>query len=296
MVVSTEKFLQYLEREKRYSVHTITAYKTDLIQFEQYLASQYGFNELLMAKATMIRSWLADSMQQGLSKSSINRKLSSLKSFYRFASRHNNAFLNPMEKVGSIKKNKVLPEYIEEEQLEKLLDQSAFDTGFAGNRDRFIIELLYTTGMRVSELCGLKHQDFDFEKKLLKITGKRAKQRLVPVIQEVAEHYLDYCRQMDLEFGLRPSEHIFVTNKGTKVYSKFVYRLVKNYLGLVTTRRKKSPHVLRHSFATHMLNNGADLNAIKEILGHANLSATQVYTHNSIEKIKKIYKLAHPKA
>jgi integrase/recombinase XerC len=296
MAVSTEKFLQYLEREKRYSAHTLLAYDTDLRQFATYLSDQYGIEDLTEAKAPMIRSWLAGVMQQGLSRTTINRKLSSLKSFFKYAMRNDLALKNPMEKVNSVKKNKVLPVFVEEEGMNRLLDHSVFEPGFAGKRDRLMLELLYTTGMRLSELCGLQHHDFDMEKNALKITGKRAKQRIVPVIQEVSDHYHDYCLEKEKEFCSASTGYIFVTNKGQKVYPKFVYRLVNLYLSKVTTRHRKSPHVLRHTFATHMLNHGADLNAIKEILGHANLSATQIYTHNSIDKIKNVYKQAHPKA
>lgn len=296
MAVSTDNFLHYLEREKRYSAHTILAYHNDLRQFAAYLSDQYEIDEISGATAPMIRSWLAGSMQQGMSRTSINRKLSTLKSFFRYAGRRDPALQNPMEKVGSVKNNKVLPVFIEEEGMNRLLDRSVFEPGFAGQRDRLMLELLYTTGMRLSELVGLQHHDFDTEKNTVKITGKGAKQRIVPVIQEVNDHYTDYCIEKEKEFGLSVSGAVFVTNKGGKIYPKFVYRLVNTYLSKVTTRSRKSPHVLRHTFATHMLNHGADLNAIKEILGHASLSATQVYTHNSIEKIKHVYKQAHPKA
>ncbi len=296
MGVNTDNFLHYLEREKRYSAHTILAYHTDLRQFAAYLSDQYGIEELTGATAPMIRSWLAGAMQQGISRTSINRKLSTLKSFFRYAMRHDSALQNPMEKVGSVKKNKVLPVFVEEEGMNRLLDRSVFEPGFAGQRDRLILELLYTTGMRLAELIGLQHADFDTEKNTVKITGKGAKQRIVPVIQEVVDHYSDYCLEKEKKFGSSASEIAFVTDKGSKIYPKFVYRLVNVYLSKVTSRSRRSPHVLRHTFATHMLNHGADLNAIKEILGHASLSATQVYTHNSIEKIKNVYKQAHPKA
>jgi|LSQX01.3.fsa_nt_gb integrase/recombinase XerC len=296
MAVSTEKFLQYLEREKRYSAHTLISYRNDLQQFSEYFLSQYELEGLESVKAPMVRSWLSEAMQQGMARTSINRKLSSLKSFFRFAITHGLAKENPMEKVGSVKKNKVLPVFVKEEEMSRLLDHSGFDAGFSGMRDHLILELFYTTGMRLSELCGLQHQDFDAAKNLIKVTGKRAKQRIIPVIPAVADHYRDYCREKEKTFGAMAEAHIFVTDRGKKIYSKYVYRLVNKYLSGVTTRSRRSPHVLRHTFATHMLDRGADLNAIKEILGHANLSATQVYTHNSIEKIKNVYKQAHPKA
>jgi len=296
MAVSTERFLQYLEREKRYSAHTIIAYRNDLSQFLDYLRHQYSLEDISQATAPMIRSWLAESISGGLSRNSVNRKLSAFKAFFRYALKNDLVQNNPFEKIGTVKKNKVLPEFVEEEGMNRLLDQSVFEAGFSGKRDRLILVLLYTTGMRLSELCQLEHHHFDAGKNTIKITGKRAKQRIVPVIQEVADDYTDYCTEKEKMFGSAISSYIFVTDKGHKIYPKFVYRLVTHYLGKVTTRNRKSPHVLRHTFATHMLNSGADLNAIKEILGHANLSATQVYTHNSIEKIKNVYKQAHPKA
>ena len=296
IAVSTEKFLQYLEREKRYSANTLVSYSNDLRQFLVYFREQYELEDLEEIKAPMVRSWLAQAMKQGMARTSINRKLSSLKSFFRFALKHGLLQENPMEKVMSVKKNKVLPVFVKEEEMNRLLDQTAFEPGFAGKRDRLIMELLYTTGMRLSELCALRHEDFDSGRNLLKVIGKRAKQRLIPVIPEVADHFRDYFEEKERVFGNLANPHIFLTDRGLKVYPKFVYRLVNKYLGGVTTRSRKSPHVLRHSFATHMLDHGADLNVIKEILGHANLSATQVYTHNSIEKIKNVYKQAHPKA
>lgn len=296
MAVSTEKFLQYLEREKRYSAHTLISYRNDLQQFSDYFREQYEQEDLEGITAPMVRSWLSQAMHEGMARTSINRKLSSLKSFFRFAILRGLTDRNPMEKVGRVKKNKVLPVFVKEEEMNRLLDQSPFQPGFPGMRDRLILEVLYTTGMRLSELCGLQHQDFDKGKNFIKVTGKRAKQRIIPVIQEVADHYREYCLEKEKTFGEMAEKHIFVTDQGKKVYPKFVYRLVNNYLGRVTTRSRKSPHVLRHTFATHMLDRGADLNAIKEILGHASLSATQVYTHNSIEKIKSVYKQAHPKA
>lgn len=296
MAVSTEKFLQYLEREKRYSAHTLVSYGTDLQQFSDYFRDQYEVEDLEDVKAPMVRSWIAHAMQQGIARSSINRKLSSLKSFFRFALKHGLVEVSPMEKVISVKKAKVLPVFVKEEEMERLLDHSVFKPGFAGKRDRLILELLYTTGMRLSELCGLQHQDFDARKNTIKVLGKRAKQRIIPVMQEVADQYQDYCLEKEKMFAGAADTHILVTDRGKMIYPKYVYRLVNHYLSGVTTRSRKSPHVLRHTFATHMLDHGADLNAIKEILGHASLSATQIYTHNSIEKIKNVYKQAHPKA
>lgn len=296
MAVSTERFLQYLEREKRYSAHTIIAYRNDLAQFHTFLQQQFEIQEITEATAPMIRTWLAQSISEGLTKTSVKRKLSAFKSFFRFALKNDLAASNPFEKITSIKKNKVLPEFIEQDRMDQLFDQTDFEAGFSGKRDRLILLLLYTTGMRLSELCQLQHRQFDSANNAIIVFGKRAKQRIVPLIPQVVADFADYCSEKENKFGIDAAGSIFVTDKGNKLYPKFVYRLVTHYLGKVSTRNRKSPHILRHTFATIMLNNGADLNAIKEILGHANLSATQVYTHNSIEKIKTVYKQAHPKA
>ncbi len=296
MAVSAERFLQYLEREKRYSSHTIIAYRNDLTQFLNYLYQQYGINDLTAANAPMIRSWLAQSISEGLSKTTVKRKISAYKSFLRFAQKNEPTIKNPFDKITSIKKSKVLPAFIEQEGMNRLFDQTEFKEDFSGKRDRLILSLFYTTGMRLSELCQLQHQHFDASNNTITVTGKRAKQRIIPLLPEVGVDIINYFAEKEKRFGLELDSHIFISDKGNKIYPKFVYRLVTHYLGKITTRSRKGPHILRHTFATHMLNNGADLNAIKEILGHANLSATQVYTHNSIEKLKTVYKQAHPKA
>lgn len=204
--------------------------------------------------------------------------------------------VNPLDKVRPVKKDRKLPSFIEEEKLSELFDRHGFDDDFSGLRDFLMMELLYATGIRLSELIGLKHQDVDTINDTIRITGKRNKQRIVPMLREVRQTYNRYCGEKARLFGQDADASVFVTDKGKRLYPVFVYRRVVKALGKVTTSSRKGPHILRHSFATHMLDHGADLNAIKEILGHASLSATQVYTHNTIEKIKTIYKQAHPKA
>jgi len=290
------KFLQYLEREKRYSAHTIMAYQTDLQQFSDYLSEQYGTESARLVDSHMIRSWLAGIMQQGQTKSTVNRKLSTLKTFFKFSLKNGFIDSNPLERLLGIKKDSLLPGFVSEEKMQHLLDRASFEPGFKGLRDFLILELLYTTGMRLSELCSLKLSEVDTNRLTVKITGKRAKQRLVPLLEIVGERFQEYFAQRDQEFAPLSHSYVFVTDTGAPVYPKFVYRLVTGHLGKMTTSGKRSPHMLRHTFATHLLNQGADLHAIKEILGHSSLAATQVYTHNSVEKIKKIYKLAHPKA
>ena len=295
-MVGVDRFLQHLEQGKRYSVHTLRAYQNDLRQLSQYLAETYHLTRLHEAHAYMIRSWLAGMINDGVSRATINRKRSAVKSFFKYAILQQWVDADPTEKIAPVKKEQKLPVFVEEESIERLFDQHEFAAGFEGTRDRLILMLFYTTGMRLSELIGLKHADVDLYNNTIKVLGKGNKQRIVPMLDEVKAIYGSYCMEKLKHFGGGHIEQLFVTKKGKKLYPKFVYRLVNLYLSMVTTRQKRSPHVLRHTFATHMLNHGADLNAIKEILGHANLSATQVYTHNSFAKIKSVYKLAHPKA
>ncbi len=289
-----ERFVDYLQYEKRFSPHTVTAYSNDLSQFYDFLKSTYELSDIKEVNHTFIRSWLVKMMEQNISPRSINRKITTLKTYYKFLLREGTVSINPMLKIVAPKSSKRLPEYVEQEKLNRLLDFTEFKEGFEGIRDKMIIELFYATGIRLSELIGLTHFSFDFYNNAIKVIGKRNKERIIPLsfpTKELLQQYL-----VELKKNFPKADFFFVTNKGDKLYPKFVYDLVKKNLGSVTTAKKKSPHVLRHSFATNMLNNGAELNAIKEILGHANLSATQVYTHNTIKKLKNIHSQAHPKA
>ncbi len=242
----------------------------------------------------MIRSWLVWLMEHKITPRSVNRKLTTLKSFYRFLIREGIVDENPMRKIISPKTSKRLPVFVERDKMDLLLDKIEFGTDFEGRRDRLILEMFYSTGMRLSELVNLSDTDIDFHNGNIKVLGKRNKERLIPFCKKLEVLIRDYIVVKEETFGQVPD--LFVNHKGKKIYPKLVYLIVKRYLGEVTTLVKKSPHILRHTFATHLLNNGAELNAIKELLGHANLSATQVYTHNTIEKLKTIYKQAHPKA
>jgi integrase/recombinase XerC len=240
----------------------------------------------------MVRSWLVFLMEGGVSSRSINRKLTTLKTFYRYLIRTGKAEMNPMAKVISPRTSKRLPAFVEKEKMEAVFRDIGFGEGFSGVRNRVILELFYATGMRLSELVNLKEQDIDMDGCTIKVLGKRNKERLIPFgehTRKVLKSYLEEKKKFDTDF-------LFVTDKGTKIYPKLVYRVVREVLSQVTTLDKKSPHILRHTFATHLLNNGADLNAVKELLGHSSLAATQVYTHNTIDKLKKIYEQAHPKA
>ncbi len=291
-----ESFLDYLQFEKRYSDHTILSYKTDLDQFDLYVNDESGGSDLSGADVKLIRSWVVQLMESGKSARTVNRKISALKSFYRFMMRGQYINVNPMDKVLSPKSSKRLPSFVEEDKMDMLLDEYEFGQDFSGIRNRLIIEMLYITGMRQAELINLADRDIDLFEQNIKVFGKRNKERIVPFERAYLGVIRSYIDLRNKKFAEAEGTSFFLTDKGKPLYPKFVYRVVNSYLRFVTTMEHRSPHVLRHTFATHMLNRGADLNAIKEILGHANLSATQVYTHNTFEKLVTIYKQAHPRA
>lgn len=288
-----QEFIDYLSYQKRFSVHSITAYQKDLETFWAY-ANKEGYTTLNEINHLVIRSWLVSMMESGMEARSVNRKISTLKSYYKFLIRDGILELNPMAKIISPKTAKKLPVFVDKTHMENLFDFEVFEPGFEGHRNRMILLLFYQTGMRLSELTGLIKGDIDFSNCQLKVLGKRNKERIIPFTLNFKKELEDYLQAIPPEYAA--GSYLFAQKNGKKLYPKQVYNLVNAALSHVTTIHKKSPHVLRHTFATHMLNNGADLNAIKEILGHANLSATQVYTHNSIEKLKNVHKLAHPKA
>jgi integrase/recombinase XerC len=299
------KFIDYIQYEKRYSPHTVSAYRTDLDQFYSFLKIQYNITDIRDVTHPMIRSWLVLLMQEKISPRSVNRKLTTLKSFYKFLLKEGLVSINPMRKIISPRTSKKLPSFVEKEKMAMLFEKINFGEGFPALRDRLILEILYATGMRLSELINLKEMDIDFHQSTLKVLGKRNKERLIPFSNKFADLLKTYLNGKksyleNAEFPKPPGTPddlwLLVTDNGKKAYPRFIYRTVTKYLSQVTTLQKISPHVLRHTFATHLLNNGAELNAVKELLGHANLSATQVYTHNTIEKLKTIYKQAHPKA
>jgi len=289
-------FLNYLEYERRYSKHTIIAYKRDLTQFISYLQEQYELEEWSKLKSLHLRSWVVSLMQQELSATSIHRKISSLKTYHKFLLITQGISKMSFPQVLLPKKSERLPAFVEKSQLNKLQTKVVFPEGFSGLRDYLILEILYITGMRRSEIIGLTWADVNVENYHFRVKGKGNKVRLVPFGKYLEETLSNYQTLLEETFPENKEEVVLLTDKGQKMYPKFVYNKVKHYLSLITTSNKKSPHVLRHSFATHLANNGADLNAIKELLGHASLAATQVYTHNSIEQLKKVYQQAHPKA
>jgi integrase/recombinase XerC len=291
-----ESFLQYLLIQKRYSVHTIQAYKSDLEQFFSFLPSLGHSCIAEDVTSHEVRAWIVSLMETRYSPVSVHRKISCLRMFYKYLRKEGIVKNNPLEKVVLPKRKKTLPVFVAEEALDNLLDKYEFGSDFKGILNRTIIEMLYLTGMRRAELIGLKNSDVDLGSSALKVTGKRNKQRIIPVISSFTSRIEEYINLRDQKFGTIPGDWFFVTFSGKKLYDKYVYNIVRKYLTMVTTIEKRSPHVLRHTFATHMLNHGADLNSIKELLGHANLSATQIYTHNTFEKLKEVYKQAHPRA
>lgn len=288
-------FLKNLEFEKRYSFRTVDSYRTDLLQFHEFC----NFSSILqiqLADATIIRSWIISCVESGLENRSVNRKISALKSFFKFLMKDGVIQKNPMLKVESLKIRKRLPVFVTDSQICHLFDDIEFGKNFSGFRNRLILEIFYGTGIRLSELLNIRINDFDRGKLTLKVLGKRDKERIIPVSMGLVKLVDSYSELRKEEFESVDNNYLLLTDSGQPLYPKFVYRLVTISLGMVTTLDRRSPHVLRHTFATHMLNNGAAISAIKELLGHANLAATQVYTHNSFEKLKNIYNQAHPRA
>ncbi len=290
-------YIQYLISEKRSSPLTYRSYISDLEQFSHYLISVFETKDIAEADSIQVRGWISDLKLNNISSKSISRKLSSLRSYYRFLQKTGIIQKNPMETISSPKVKKRLPIYINVSKAEELLNPKEYDDGFRGTRDQLIIDVFYSTGIRLSELISIKINDISFFDKQIKVLGKRQKERIIPISGNLIKKIREYTILRDESFDLvKQNEFLFVSIKGDKMNPKSIYRIVRKHMGRVTTQRKKSPHILRHTFATHLLNEGADINAIKELLGHANLSATQVYTHNSISKLKNIYKQAHPRA
>lgn len=290
-----QSFLDFLKYEKRYAVHTLLSYEKDLHDFVRYLADIYEIESPAQVTTAMIRSWLASLKERALSPRSINRKLSALRSWFKYLTRLEKIRRNPVLSVQGMKSGKRLPVYVERRAMDTLLHQLDFPDTFSGRTERLILELLYETGMRRSELIQLKTRNIDWSAAHLKVLGKGNKERILPLSPRLLEKIKTYLAE---KAKLPQSDPAFllVTPGGRKLYDQYVYRVVKKWLSVITTADKKSPHVLRHTFATHLTNNGADLNAVKELLGHAGLAATQVYTHNSIAQLKSIYEQAHPKS
>ena len=291
-----EDFLKYLRLERNYSENTIVAYKTDLREFEGFFRSVEEGLDFTTVDADLVRSWVVNLMdEEGAKATSVNRKLSSLRSFYRFLLRKKVVKSDPMLRVVGPKKSKPLPSFLRESEMNRLLDDFPFGEGYEACRDRMILEMFYATGIRLSELIGLNDVDVDLSAKQIKVTGKRNKQRLIPFAEEMAVDLEEYIKVRN-EALPQGSDAFFVLTNGKRMYARKVYEIVKRNLGKVATLKKRSPHVLRHTFATAMLNNQAELGAVKDLLGHESLATTEIYTHTTFEELKKVYEQAHPRA
>ncbi|WP_294627911.1 tyrosine-type recombinase/integrase [uncultured Bacteroides sp.] len=290
-----ESFLDYLRYERNYSDKTVIAYGEDIRQLQEFAQEEYGKFNPLEVEAELIREWIVSLMDKGYTSTSVNRKLSSLRAFYRYLLKQGVATVDPLCRIKGPKNKKALPVFLKEAEMDRLLDETDFGEGFKGCRDRLIIEVFYLTGIRHSELIGLNDGDVDFSASLLKVTGKRNKQRLIPFGDELRTLLLEYMNIRN-ETIPKKSDAFFVRENGERLYMGLVYNLVKRNLSKVATLKKRSPHVLRHTFATAMLNNEAELGAVKELLGHESITTTEIYTHTTFEELKKVYKQAHPRA
>ena len=288
-------FQEYLQLEKNYSLHTITAYGNDLLFFQEFLKNNFDQELLEEVNYSMIRSWIVSMVDTGISNSSINRKIASLKAFYKFLLKTKQIESSPLLKHKSLKTPKKLQIPFSENELDRVLNNLKFPEGYEGIRDKLIIDLFYTTGVRRAELINLKMQNVDLHSGTLKVLGKRNKERIVPIIPILASQIKLYLSERSHLESIKDADYFFLLLKGVKLNDSFVYRLINHYFSHVSEKAKKSPHILRHTFATHLLNNGADLNSVKELLGHASLASTQVYTHSSLSELKKIYGQAHPR-
>jgi len=287
-------FISYLRFEKRSSPHTIAAYQNDLTQFSTYIAAQFGDTGDMPLTHFHLRSWLADLKDKGLTPRSINRKISSLQAFFRYLMRHQRIAVNPARQLRALRTPDRLPVYLKEKETTHLLEELQFDPDFNGHTERMICELLYQTGMRRSELQNLRESDIEWSLRQLRVTGKGNKERLIPVSEALLVQLRDYLSEKG-KLEQYDANRLLVLASGKPLYAGYIYRTVKKYLSIATTLPKKSPHILRHSFATHLLGNGANIQAIKDLLGHSSLAATQVYTHNNVEKLREIHKKNHPR-
>jgi len=291
-----EKYIDYLRYEKNYSSHTEISYYTDLIQFNDFIKTNYpDIKELTSVDGDNVRAWIIHLMDQKMSARSVNRKLSSLKSFYRYLQKTGYISISPLKKISGPKAKKGIPSFVNYNDMEKVLDMETMNDNFSAYRNKVILELFYVTGMRRAEVIGLKDVDVDLYSENIKVTGKRNKQRIIPISKNTVNLIRSYMEVRDQKFGNQTGT-FFVKEDGSEMYPMLVHRIVSSQLKWIPTLSKVSPHVLRHSFATGMLNNGADINAVKELLGHSSLASTEIYTHTSFEELKKIYSKAHPRA
>ena len=292
-----DSFINYLEYEKRSSPHTVLAYSKDLEQLQEFVSRSFEIHDISTCTHPELRAWVIDLVEQGQSTTSVNRKIATLRSFYKFLLRSRMISQDPTYKLKSLKNPKKLPEFVQEVTIESVLEEEVYEPTFEGQRDRMVMEFLYLTGVRLSELTSLKWSDINLIEDQVKVLGKRKKERIIPITKTLKQNILSYKKEFEERFPKIEMNHYFiVSNKGQQSYSMMIYRIVRHYLDLFAQNTRRSPHLLRHTFATHLLNKGADLNAVKDLLGHANLAATQVYTHNTMEKLKAVFEQAHPKA
>jgi integrase/recombinase XerC len=289
------KFQDYLRLEKNYSLHTVTAYINDIGFFESFLSNEFDDNNLIAVNYNQVRAWIVSLSDEGISNSSINRKISSLKSFYKFLLKTKQIETSPLLKHKALKAPKKLQIPFSEKELDLVLNQIVYSNDFDGIRDKLIVDLFYTTGIRRTELINLKLQNIDLSNGTLKVLGKRNKERIIPILPVVENQIKIYLTERSGLQRIVDEEYFFLLLKGVKLNDSFVYRLINYYFSNVSEKVKKSPHILRHTFATHLLNNGADINSVKELLGHSSLASTQVYTHSSLAELKKVYSSAHPR-
>jgi integrase/recombinase XerC len=291
-----QQFLEHLKYQKRYSQHTIISYENDLSAFSTFMLKEFPDTEIDKIKTTFIRTWLAEMKEDDMASRSLNRKISALRSFFKYLLKNDVVQVNPVTTIISPKMPKRLPQFVEERDTNNLFLEVVFLEGFKGETEKLVLEILYNTGMRKAELISLKEHQIDMSNSQIKVLGKGNKERIIPVSKILMNDIKLYIAEKRRLIERGEENYLFVTDKGKPLDPKQVYNIAKKYLTKVTTIDKKSPHILRHSFATHLMNNGADLNAVKELLGHSSLAATQIYTHNTIEKLKDVYKKAHPKA
>lgn len=293
---SKQSYRDYLELEKKYSAHTVLAYLKDIGFFEAFLQTEFDQESLFEVNYSQIRSWIVSLVDAGVSNNSINRKMSSLKSFYKFLLKTKQITASPLLKHKSLKTPKKLQIPFSEKEVDQVLNQIQYPEGFEGVRDKLIIDLFYTTGIRRTELIHLQMAHIDFSSQTIKVLGKRNKERILPVLPIISQQLLLYQSERARLQQIKDFGYLFLTLKGVKLNDSFVYRLINNYFSNVSEKVKKSPHILRHTFATHLLNNGADINSVKELLGHSSLASTQIYTHSSLAELKKVYGNAHPRS
>ncbi|WP_269234931.1 tyrosine-type recombinase/integrase [Flavobacterium flavigenum] len=296
MKSNKDAFRDYLQLEKKYSAHTVNAYLNDILFFEVYNKTHFDQDGIEDVNYSQIRSWIVSLVDEGVSNVSVNRKMASLKSFYKFLLKTKQIEVSPMLKHKALKTPKIIQIPFSEKELTDLMQEVGVPVGFEEVRDKLIVDLFYTTGMRRAELIHLMMVNVDLSSNVVKVLGKRNKERIIPVLPIIAEQFKMYLRERSAVEGIVDGDYFFISKKGLKLSESFVYRLINSYFSRVSEKVKKSPHVLRHTFATHLLNNGADLNSVKELLGHSSLASTQVYTHNSLAELKKVYAGAHPRS